>query len=207
MVSVVNRRSVMTLFSGATDAYSHQVRYVMAEKGITADIVLIDPGSPNEELADYNPYGGVPTLVDRDLALYHAPIINDYLDERFPHPPLMPGDPVSRARARLALYRIERDLYRRMDLVLKSPKQGQVARRELTDDLIAISPLFEDHAFFMGDELTMADCVVAPLLWRLPQLKIDLPRQARSLLEYGNRLFQRGSFRLSLTVAEQELRG
>jgi RNA polymerase-associated protein len=130
----------------------------------------------------------------------------EYLDERFPHPPLMPVDPVSRARTRLLLHRIEKDLYRNYELVLAGNKTAQSARKELADDLTAISPFLERSAFFMSSEMSLADCVLAPLLWRLPQLKIDLPKQAQSLLDYGARLFRRESFRRSLTEAERELR-
>jgi RNA polymerase-associated protein len=196
----------MTLFSGASDIYSHQVRLVVAEKDIAVDIVQVDPADVPDELAEHNPYASVPTLVDRDLSLYQASIIMEYLDERFPHPPLMPVDPVSRARTRLLLHRIEKDLYRNYELVLAGGKTAQNARKELTDDLTAISPFLERSAFFMSEDMSLADCVLAPLLWRLPQLKIDLPKQAQSLLDYGARLFRRESFRRSLTEAERELR-
>lgn len=206
MALIASRRSGMTLFSGASDIYSHQVRMVVAEKGISVDIVDIDPFDVPDELAEYNPYASIPTLVDRDLALYNAQIIMEYLDERFPHPPLMPVDPVSRARKRLMLFRIEKDLYSRLDLIYSGSKIGQAARKELTDDLVAISPVFEHAPFFLSDEPTLVDCSLAPLLWRLPQLKIELPKQAKPLLDYSVRLFRRESFRRSLTEAERELR-
>jgi RNA polymerase-associated protein len=179
---------------------------VVAEKGINVDIVEVDPVDVPDELAEYNPYAGVPTLVDRDLSLYYAPIIMEYLDERFPHPPLMPVDPVSRARTRLMLYRIERDLYSQLDAIEAGNKSGQKARKDLADDLVAISPLFEQNPFFMGAEISLVDCAFAPLLWRLPQLKIELPKQAKPLIDYSTRLFRREAFRRSLTESERELR-
>lgn len=206
MAVIASRRSGMTLFSGASDIYSHQVRMVVAEKGISVDIVDVNPLDPPGDLAEFNPYLGVPTLVDRDLALYQPQIIMEYLDERFPHPPLMPVDPVSRARNRLMLYRIEKDLYGKLGLMESGNKNGQKARKDLTDDLTAISPAFEGTPFFMSEELSLVDCALGPLLWRLPALKIDLPKQAKPLLDYSARLFRRESFRRSLTEAERELR-
>jgi RNA polymerase-associated protein len=206
MALIASRRPGMTLFSGASDIYSHQVRMVVAEKGISVDIIEVDPADVRDELAEYNPYADVPTLVDRDLALYHAQIIMEYLDERFPHPPLMPVDPVSRARNRLMLFRIEKELYSRLELIRSGNKAAQKARKDLTDDLVAISPVFEQTPFFMSEELTLVDCTLAPLLWRLPQLKIELPKQAKPLVDYGVRLFRREAFRHSLTEAERDLR-
>jgi RNA polymerase-associated protein len=209
MVLSVSRRSGITLFSGRSDAYSHQVRWVIAEKGIEAEIVQVTPSAVPEDLADINPYASVPTLVDRDLVLYEPTVILEYLDERFPHPPLLPVDPVSRARSRLTLARIEKELYSRMAIILSSNggKAATAARKELTEDLLVLSPAVQSSPFFMSNELTLVDCALAPLLWRLPQMKIELPAQAKALGGYAARLFKRPSFRLSLTEAEKELRG
>lgn len=203
------RRCGMTLFSGRSDVYSHQVRWVIAEKGIEADIIEVGPSVIPEDLAEINPYGSVPTLVDRELVLYEPTVIMEYLDERFPHPPLLPADPVSRARTRLMLFRVEKELYSRMATILASgaSKSAAVARRELSEDLVVLEPMFENTPFFMSDELTLVDCALAPLLWRLPQMKIELPKQAKALDRYASRLFKRPSFRLSLSEAEKELRG
>src|SRR5512139_2283632 len=203
---VTSRRSVMTLFSGASDAYSHRVRLVMAEKDVTADIVSVDANHPPEDFIDLNPYQTLPTLVDRDLVLYTAPIIMEYLDERYPHPPLMPVDPVARANNRLLLYRIERDLYSQFDAIEHDEKVAAKARKELRDQLLVISPIFEQKPFFLSDEFSLVDCTMAPLLWRLPLLGITLPKQAQPLLDYAERLFHRPSFRQSLTEIESEMR-
>ena len=207
MGAVANRRSVMTLFSGDTDVYSHRARLVLAEKGINVDIVPVETGNLPEDLTDLNPYGSVPTLVDRELVLYSSHVIMEYLDERFPHPPLMPVDPVSRANNRLYVYRIELDLYNQLDIILNgSDKAATKARKEMRDNLTAISPVFEVKPFFMSDEFTLVDCYLAPLLWRLPALGVQLPKQASPLLEYAERIFKRESFQESLTELEQEMR-
>ena len=207
MAVVANRRSVMTLFSGATDIYSHRVRLVLAEKGTNAEIVDVEPDAMPEDLFELNPYGSVPTLVDRDLAVYEDRIIMEYLDERFPHPPLMPVDPVSRAYNRLAQYRLERDLYSHYPAARGKDKAATKARKALRDALLAASPAFGQKPFFLSDEFSLADCVLAPLLWRLPSLGIELPeRQGRPILAYADRVFAREGFRKSLSDAERELR-
>ncbi len=205
---VANRRSVMTLFSGDTDVYSHRVRIVLAEKGINVDIVSVDAGNPPEDLIDLNPYSTVPTLVDRDLVLYDSQVIMEYLDERFPHPPLMPVDPVSRASNRLMLHRIEQDLFAQLDTALNGGEKASAkARKEIRESLTMVSPIFEQKPYFLSDEFTLVDCALAPLLWRLPSLNISLPKQAAPMLAYADRIFARESFQASLSEAERELRG
>lgn len=205
---VANRRSVMTLFSGDTDPYSHRVRIVLAEKGINVDIVSVDENDLPEDLIDLNPYNSVPTLVDRELALYGSHVIMEYLDERFPHPPLMPVDPVARATNRLMLYRIEKDLYALLDqLESADDKIASRARKELRDHLVMVSPIFEAKPFFMSDEFSLVDSALAPLLWRLPAYGISLPKQAGALQAYAERIFARPSFQEALTETEREMRG
>ena len=205
---VANRRSVMTLFSGDSDVYSHRVRIVLAEKGINFEVVYVGPKEKSEDLLDLNPYNTVPTLVDRDLVLYDSQVVMEYLDERFPQPPLMPVDPVSRANNRLMLHRIEQDLFSYLDIVLNgTEKAATKARKELRDNLISISPIFEHKPYFMSDEFSLVDCALAPLLWRLPTLNITLPKQANPLIEYAERIFARESFQQSLTEIEQEMKG
>ncbi len=207
-MAAVNKRSVMTLFSGATCPYCHRVRFVLAEKGISADVHLLESDRQAEDLADLNPYGTVPTLVDRDLALYDSRIIIEYLDERFPHPPLMPVDPVSRAKARLALYRIEQDWYGLLgDLENGTKGVADKARKALRESLIASDELFHQAEFFLSEELSVMDCALAPLLWRLPRYGVDLRDQAPAVQEYCDRLFARDSFQQSLTEAERTMRG
>lgn len=179
---------------------------VLAEKGIAVDVVDVDANNLPDEVMDFNPYGTVPTLVDRDLRLYESRIIMEYLDERFPHPPLLPVDPVSRASARLFMYRIERDWYAPMDRIFKgTAAEAAQARKELRDSLIATAPVFAAHPFFMSDEFSLVDCCVAPLLWRLPALGIEIPSQTKTLRGYMTRIFSWESFRSSLTEVEQEL--
>jgi RNA polymerase-associated protein len=180
---------------------------VLAEKNITFEINDIDPLNMPEQLMELNPYGTLPTLVDRDLRLYESRIIMEYLDERFPHPPLLPVDPVSRSTSRLLMYRVDYDWYRLMDVILAGKKDAAKARKELRESLIATSQVFAAKAFFMSDDFTLVDCLIAPLLWRLPVLGVDIPASAKGLHEYASRLFARESFTQSLSEAEREMRG
>jgi RNA polymerase-associated protein len=206
MALVANRRSVMTLFSGAACPYSHRTRIVLAEKNITVEVVNIDVDNKPEDLIDLNPYQSVPTLVDRELVLYGSRVIMEYLDERFPHPPLMPVDPVSRAKARLAMYRIDKDWYSLLaDIESKGEKNSVKAKKTLRDSIAASAEVFAAYPYFLSEEFSLVDCYVAPLLWRLPYFKIDLPKQAKPVLDYAERIFRRDSFKLSLTEAEREM--
>ena len=207
MAVATNKRSVMTLYSNPHSAYSHRVRLVLMEKNITVDIVDADPGTLPEDVIDLNPYGTLPTLIDRDLVLYESRIVMEYLDERFPHPPLLPVDPVSRATTRLYLWRIDYDWYRLMNIILAEGKDATKARKQLKERLVTSSSIFSGKPFFMSDEYTLVDCSIAPLLWRLPQLKIELPSQASAITDYADRLFARDGFQQSLSEFERELRG
>ena len=207
MAVVANRRSVMTLFSSAACPYSHRARIVLAEKGITVEVVNVDLDHLPEDLIDLNPYQTVPTLVDRELVLYDSHVIMEYLDERFPHPPLMPVDPVSRAKARLAMYRIDQDWYGLLrDIETKGEKAAAKARKMLRDSIASSAEVFAAMPFFLSEEFSLIDCYVAPLLWRLPHYKIDLPKQSRAVWDYAERIFERDSFQQSLTDAEREMR-
>ncbi|MDH5407150.1 MAG: glutathione S-transferase N-terminal domain-containing protein [Gammaproteobacteria bacterium] len=205
MAQMANRRLAMTLFSADTCPYCHIVRIVLAEKGISFEVTDVDINNTPEDLKDLNPYNEAPTLVDRDLVLYDHRVIMEYLDERFPHPPLMPVDPVSRARNRLMLHRIERDWFTLVDKIANN-QDADAARKELRDSLVGASPIFDQKPFFMSDEFTLMDCVLAPLLWRLPQYGIELPAVAKPLIKYAERMFERGSFQESLTEGEKEIR-
>ncbi len=207
MALVANRRSVMNLFSSTTCPQSHRVRMVLAEKGITVEIIDVDNGQKQEDLIDLNPYNTVPTLVDRELVLYDPHTIVEYLDERFPHPPLMPVDPVSRARTRLALFRIEHDWYELVPaLESKGEKTVSKARKTLRDSLTSSAEVFAAKPYFLSDEFSLVDASIAPILWRLMRYRIDLPRQAKPVMDYAERMFNRESFQASLTEAEREMR-
>lgn len=206
MTSPINRKPIMTLYSGINDPYSHCTRIVLFEKDVECRIVEVDPNRKPRELADLNPYNQVPTIVDRDLVLYDSTIINEYLDERLPHPPLMPVDPVSRGRARLMLMRFDRDWYRLLpNLTAGDRRTANRARNALRDGLTVISQVFKDQSYVLGEEFSLVDCCLVPLLWRLDYYGINLPRQARPILEYAERMFARKSFQLSLTEVEREL--
>jgi RNA polymerase-associated protein len=206
MAVVANRRSVMTLFSSPTSPDSHRVRMVLAEKGITVEIVDVDATNKPEDLIDLNPYNTVPTLVDRELVLYDSRAIMEYLDERFPHPPLMPVDPVSRARSRLALYRIEKDWYELVPaLESRGEKTSSKARKMLRDSLTSGAEVFAAKPYFLSDEFSLVDAAIVPILWRLQRYKIELPRQARPVMQYAERMFARESFQASLSEAEREM--
>ena len=203
-----NRRATMTLFSAPDDPWSHRTRIVIAEKAIEIEIVDVDSGKYPEDLLDLNPYHTTPTLIDRDLVLYDSRVIMEYLDERFPHPPLMPVDPVSRARARLALYQIEHDWYdlaRKLDAQPQSKDAPQL-RKVLRDNVLGSADLFKVKPFFLSDEFSMVDATIAPILWRLPRYEIDLPPQAQPILKYAHLIFSRQTFRESLSEVEREMR-
>jgi len=206
MVLLANRRSVMTLYSDGVDAASHAVRFVLAEKAINVEIHNVFDEPPPEDLNDLNPYNTILTLVDRELVLYEAQIIMEYLDERFPHPPLMPVDPVARASNRLYRYRIGRDIYKILETLDAGGKKVGDARTQLRDQLTTIAPAFAQKPFFMSEDYSLVDCYLAPVLWRLEHYEIELPAQAKSLLQYADRLFSREAFATSLTEPEQEMR-
>ncbi|CAG8998936.1 MAG: Stringent starvation protein A [Candidatus Celerinatantimonas neptuna] len=206
MAVAANKRSVMTLFSGSNDLYSHQVRIVLAEKGVSVDINYVSADFLPEDLIELNPYNSVPTLVDRELVLYQAQIIMEYLDERFPHPPLMPVYPVARGSSRLMMHRIENDWYSLVKRIQNDDNANE-ARQELKESLLALSPIFAEYPFFMSEEFSLVDCYMAPLLWRLPTLGIELTGpNAKSIKTYMLKMFERDSFQASLTEVERELR-
>jgi RNA polymerase-associated protein len=199
----------MTLFSAPDEPASHRTRIVLAEKDVEIEIVSVTPGRFPEDLLDLNPDHSLPTLVDRDLVLYDSRIIIEYLDERFPHPPLMPVDPVSRAQFRLALHRIERDWYGLAAQLDKQGADGAEAPRlrgELRDLIVQTADFVKNKPYFVSDELSLVDVTIAPILWRLPRYRIDLPKEAAPLLKYANLLFSRPAFRLSLSPQEREMR-
>ena len=207
MALIANRRSGMTLFSSPTSPYSHQTRLVLAEKGIAYEITDVLPGKLPEDLLDLNPYHSVPTLVDRELVLYDSRVIIEYLDERFPHPPLMPVDPVSRARMRLAMYRVVTDWYSQVaELESGDSKRASKARKLLRERLISSSEVFSYKPYFLNDEFFLVDCAIAPLLWRLPLYGIELPVQAKAVQVYADRIFSRDSFQDSLSDLERDMR-
>lgn len=206
----VSKRSAMTLFSDSTSHYSHRVRIVLAEKGVSVDLVESEDGVLVPELGDLNPYNTMPTLIDRDLVLYESKVMMEYLDERFPHPPLLPVYPVARAESRLFMYRVERDWCSLVDTILYSSKGSDVAvaRRDLGDSLTALSPIFAEKPFFMSEEFTLVDCCIAPILWRLPALGVDIKasKQTKPLYGYMDSLFGREAFQESLSIQEREMR-
>ena len=210
-MGVVTKRSSMTFFSDPASHYSHRVRIVLAEKGVTVDIVDVDPDNPPAELADLNPYNALPTLVDRDLVLYEPNIMMEYLDERFPHPPLFPVYPVARAQSRLWMHRIEKDwcgLVEKLQAEDGTPSQLDKARKELKESIVSITPIFAEKPFFMNEEFTIVDCCVLPILWRLPEIGIKLPetKATKPLIDYRNRLFERASVQESLSEQEKEMK-
>ena len=198
----------MTLFSKPTCIHSHRTRLVLAEKNINIDIANVDGPELPEDLMDLNPYHTVPTLVDRDLVLYDSRVIIEYLDERFPHPPLMPVDPVTRAQFRLALFRIETDWYQLAEQFEADGerKLGAKSKKLLRESILASVDLFAAGTYFLSEDFSLVDCSIAPVLWRLPIYGIDLGSQAEPIEEYMKRVFERPSFQDSLTELEQEMR-
>ena len=209
-MSFATKRASMTLFSDPRDHYSHRVRMVLCEKGVSVDVVDVDPSQRPEDLSEINPYGTLPTLLDRDLVLYKSTVIMEYLDERFPHPPLLPVYPVARAQCRLLMHRIELDWSKRVDVLMAGRGRETAmdkARKELRESLVAIAPVFADRPFFMNDDFTLVDCFVAPILWRLNALDLKLSaRQLKPIQRYMTNMFERDTFQESLTEPEVDMR-
>lgn len=205
-MSVMNRRSVMTLFADPMCHYSHRTRFVMSEKSTSSVIEYVDSKELPEDLQELNPYGTLPILIDRDLSLFNSRIIMEYLDERFPHPPLYPVDPVSRARARLLIHRIDQDWYTLLDDVINAgEKKAAKARKLLRENLIVAEPLFAAKPFFMSDDFSLVDGILAPLLWRLPLYGIELPKEAQSVIDYTQRITSREAFQSSMSSEETDM--
>ncbi|HEU4671259.1 MAG TPA: glutathione S-transferase N-terminal domain-containing protein [Dyella sp.] len=206
MVQSARSRTVLTLYTTADDIQCHRVRLLLAAKGVSYERVMVEPGKPPEDLVDLNPYASTPTLVDRDLTLYDTSVICEYLDERYPHPPLMPIDPLSRARLRLAAVRIERDWLPEVDTIRAGGRPADAARKRLREQMLASLPLFKAAKFFLNPEMSLADCLVAPVVWRLPWLGVDLGKEGRPIVDYGERLFNSQGYARSLTAEEKAMR-
>ena len=206
MASIANRRSLMVLYSDDSNPIGHAVRIVLAEKDVNVEINYIgEEDTKPDELNELNPYNSILTLIDRDLVLYDAQIIMEYLDERFPHPPLMPVDPVTRASNRQLRYRVMRDLYAAVDdLDSDNDIAAANAKKVLRDNLTSIAPTFSQMPYFMSEEYSLVDCCMSPLLWRLSQYGIKLPMSAKPLQQYADRLFERDAFKTSLSPVEKE---
>jgi len=199
-------RTILTLYSARDCVHCHRIRLILAAKGVSYDLVLVDPAKPPEDLIDLNPTQSLPTLVDRDLVLYETSVVAEYLDERYPHPPLMPIDPLSRARLRLAIVRMERDWLPLAEQCAGSGKSSEAARKRLREALMGSLPLFKAAKFFLNPEMSLADCALAPLIWRLQGLGVSLPREAQAIHDYGDRIFRNPGFTRSLTPDEKLLR-
>jgi stringent starvation protein A len=206
MVQSARSRTVLTLYTTADDIQCHRVRLLLAAKGVSYERAMVEPGKPPEDLVDLNPYASTPTLVDRDLTLYDTSVVCEYLDERYPHPPLMPIDPLSRARLRLAAVRIERDWLPEVDIIRAGGRPADSARKRLREQLLSSLPLFKAAKFFLNPEMSLADCLVAPVVWRLPWLGVDLGKEGRPILDYGERLFHSQGYARSLTAEEKAMR-
>jgi len=207
VTNVSNRRSMMGLFSGNTCIRSHQVRFVLREKGITTDIQDVDGKKIPEDLIALNPYASIPTLTDRELVIYDSGVIIEYLDERYPHPPLMPVSPVDRAKIRLALVSLEADIVStaiELDAALGSRNENSL-RKKLKSMLNASLDLFSSNKYFLNDELTVIDCVLAPILWRLEYFGISLSKEHKDITDYMERVFSRETFQNSLSEDEEEM--
>ncbi len=203
-----DRHPAMTLLSSQFDIFSHCCRIILIEKDIDCAIEYVSPDDDPDRIGQHNPYGETPTLVDRDVALYGMGVIVEYLDERFPHPPLMPVDPMLRAKTRLMVWRLTRDwlnpIYALGEMPTPEPPPSDL-KKSLHDGLISLSPIFAENSFFLGADYTLIDAYFAPLLWRIPALGITLPKQATPMIKYGELLFERPAFRASLSDYELNL--
>jgi len=197
----------MTLYSDPNSAQSHRVRIVLGEKDLVFNVEDVLLGQNNEDLIALNPNNTTPTFVDRNLVLYESRVIMEYLDERFPHPPLMPVDPVIRAKTRMVLHYIEKDLYGLLEDVKSSgEKKSTAAKQKLKDNIMLSLDFIQGKKFFLSDDFSIIDCSMAPILWRLPEYDIELPNTAKPILKYADRLFERTSFIENLSEQEEEIR-
>lgn len=197
-----NKRSTMTLYASKNCPFSHRVMMVLAEKGVVADVKLIDLDKKPDELLELNPYAQVPTLVDRDVIVYESEIIFEYLEERFPHPPLLSVFPIERAQARLLNKRIDRDWipYLSQALHANDDKTIYQSKLALMKAVLEMLPVFKRYQYFMSDEFSIVDCTLASILYRLPELGIQLPEKAQSIKNYAKRIFDRESFITSIEM-------
>ena len=202
----MNQFGNLTLYAATNDCYSHQIRIVLAEKETPVHVIHIDKHNPSEDLLALNPYNTLPTLVDRDLVLYDQAIILDYLEERFPHPPLFPIYPAAKAETRTLMHRIKTEWYNLVEIIQNVDETiAEKTRAQLCERLIDISPWFEKMPYFMSEEFSLLDCYILPLLWRLPYLGIHL-NEASALEQYQQKMFARPSFQVSLNNVERHLR-
>ena len=195
----------MKLYAGSNCLYGHACRIVLKEKDVDCDV--LDPAAdPEFDLTELNPYGESPTLIDRELVLYGDNVITELLDERLPHPPLMPLDPIGRGRARLLIGRLQRDWLGEVKRLLDEGKPlNKKLKKSLWDGLLAMSPNFLVQRYAMGNEFSLVDCYLAPLLWRLSVMDVTLPRQGQAVMDYSERLFERSTFQASLNSLEREM--
>jgi len=206
MIQSARSRTVLTLYTTADGLQCHRIRLVLAAKGVAYERVLVDPDKPPQDLIDVNPYGNMPTLVDRDLTLFDNAAICEYLEERYPHPTLMPIDPQIRATLRIAAVRIERDWLPEIDIIQAGGRAADAARKRLREHLLSSLPLFEASKFFLGPEMNLTDCLVAPVIWRLPWLGVKLGPAGKPIIDYGERLFHSQGFARSMTEHEKAMR-
>lgn len=196
----------MLLYSDADSVQTHIVRLVVAEKDIEMEIIYVDPDKKPEDLIHLNPYNSLPTLVDRELVLYGPKVISDYLDERYPHPPFLPIEPVARAKTRLTLYRIEQDWFSLIeDIESTDAARSEPAIKIMRDSITASADVFSAKPFFLSDDYSILDATLVPLLWRFRKYGVQLPKSASAVLEYADRMFARSAFQASLSDAEKDM--
>lgn len=196
----------MILYSHPDCINNHRVRLVLCEKAVSSKVEIVDLDNPSEKFLQINPYGNLPVLVDRDLVLNHANIIMEYLDERFPHPPLLPVYPIAKAKSRLMIYRIEQDWYKLLETLEDPAEDHEVAKKQMISSILKLEPIFADMDYFLSSEFSLVDCVIAPILWRLPRYGVEVPKEATAIQGYCKRIFSRNSFQASLTDQECAIR-
>ncbi len=202
----VAKKSAMSLHTDVNSISSHSLRILLRDKDVECDMRYVNSNERREALYELNPYGETPVLIDREMVLYEFYPVVEYLDERFPHPPLLPADPIGRGKARLVISRMNRDWMIDVDKAIAADEPlSDELKQSIIDGLTALSPLFNHQLYFTGDDYTLVDVMIAPLLWRLKSLGIQLPEKAKPILDYADRLFAREQFEMSLSQQEMEL--
>lgn len=198
----------MTLYTnGLNDPYSHVVKIVLAEKCLDFEEQLIQDNI--KTLKKLNPYCYTPTFIDRDLVLYKAEIITEYIDERFPHPPLMPVNPILKGKTRLLIYRINKDWFKTLNYILNLKydlsDNLETYKKNLLSQIEGAKLLFKEMPYFLSENFSLIDCWISTLLWYLQEIDKDFIEKEKLIYDYSRKIFARNSFQKVLNKKPKQI--